>query len=82
MENRPLSDIPPLNKTEDSLCLKKYLRNEKMLKFRLWNSNDSSSITWKTQHSRHTHEGFCNGMLKCPDILSSKDKRRCSKAMY
>lgn len=32
MENRPMSGIPPLNKTEDSLCLKKYLCNEKKIK--------------------------------------------------
>lgn len=69
MENRPMSGIPPLNKTEDSLCLKKYLHNEKNLKFGLWNLNDQSSVTWKTQHSRHTHKGFCNGMFKCPAIL-------------
>ena len=35
-----MSGIPPLNKMEDSLCLKKYLRNGKILKFRLWNLND------------------------------------------
>ena len=27
-----MSGIPPLNKTEDSLCLKKYLCNEKNIK--------------------------------------------------